>query len=140
MAFSEDEGISSDPSPFTDLVCPDLFKSLLCKAKVITNLGSESVPDSAQSTVDLGHMLFSEPTVEAEVIPSPKLFLDVVQMQWTNPGAGLSPTGAEKKLYNVAADFLEVLQTSMVVKPVAGLASTALLPADCFKKTTGKQN
>lgn len=136
MAFSEDEGISSDPLPFTGLVCPDLFKSLLCKAKVITNLGSES----AQSTVDLGHMLFSEPTVEAEVIPSPKLFLDVVQMQWTNPGTGLSPTGAEKKLYNVAADFLEVLQTSMVVKPVAALASTALLPADCLKKMTGKQN
>lgn len=102
MALLEDEGMTPDPSPFIGLFWPDLFKSLLCKAKTITNLGPEPGPDPALSAVDSSHMVFSEPTVENEVVPSPKLFLGIVQRHWASPGAGPPPSGTERKLYNVA--------------------------------------
>lgn len=132
MAFSEDEGMNLDPSLFTGLFKPDLLKSLLRKAKAITNLESDPVLDSTPNPGDSGHLLFLEPIVEAEVIPSPKLFLDIVQRQWSNPGAGLPLSRSERKLYNVAADLSEALQIHTVDKPVAALTSVALLPANAI--------
>lgn len=77
-------------------------------------------------------MLFLELAVKAEVVPSPKLFFDIVQRQWNNSGAGLPPSRSEKKLYNVASDLAEILQVPMVDKPVATLTSVALLPMDAI--------
>lgn len=128
MALSEDEGVAPDSLPFTGLLRPDLFH----KAKAITNLGSALVPEPAPSTRDSGCTLFSEPTVEQEVIPSPKLFLDVVQRQWAQPGSLPPSTGTERKLYDVAADLSQVLQKPEIDGLVAALHSAALIPTDAM--------
>lgn len=77
--MSDNEGMTPDPSLFSGLFWPDLFKSLLHKAKGTANLGADPAPETARAPADSGHMLFSEPTFTAEVVPSPKLFLDVTQ-------------------------------------------------------------
>lgn len=76
MALSGDKGMAPDPSPFTGLFCPDLFRSLLHKAKAITKLGSDPVTATAPKAQDSGCMLFLEATTEQEVSPLPKLFLE----------------------------------------------------------------
>lgn len=64
-------------------------------------------------------------------MPSPKLFLDVVQRQWANPGAGPPPIGTERHLYNVASDLTDLLQTSAVDPPIA-LTSASPLATDAM--------
>lgn len=98
--------------------------------------GPEPVPDPALSAVDSSHMVFSEPTVENEMVQLPKLFLGIVQRQWASPEAAPPPSGTERKLYNVATDLSEALRTPTVDKPVAALTYAALLPndaVDCLK-------
>lgn len=90
---------------------------------------SESAPEPR----DTGYLIFSEPTVEAEVIPSPQLFLDVIQRQWGNPGTGPHPTGTERRLYNVAPEMSELLQLPLVDGPVAALTSATPLAIDAME-------
>lgn len=71
-----------DQPAFAGLFRPSLFKSLLFKAKNTARLGTHlPSPDPTSETVDDMDSLFSEPTTEAEVVPLPRLFLDVVQRQ-----------------------------------------------------------
>lgn len=75
-------------------------------------------------------LLFSEPTAEAEVIPLPKLFVDVVQRQWTAPLAGPNPTSVDRRFYSVDLDLAWVLQTPTVDAPVAVLQPLSPMPGE----------
>lgn len=73
--LSEDE----DQPSFVGLFKPQLFRSLLHKAKVTTRLGSISQPSPSEGTnPDSLVPLFEEPVVETEEIPGPKLFREVL--------------------------------------------------------------
>lgn len=115
LALSEDEGLRPGPPTFMGLSHTALFKCLVYKAK------KWPVWQGRQ-------LLFSEPTAEQEVIPSPKLFLDVVQRQWDHPGSIPTLSGTDKRLYNMGPDLMELLQLPSVDGPVATLASSAILP------------
>lgn len=49
QTFSEDEGLNQDPLSFTGFCKTDLFKSLLRRAKAITNLDLDKVSELIQS-------------------------------------------------------------------------------------------
>ncbi|XP_013912234.1 PREDICTED: uncharacterized protein LOC106541349 isoform X2 [Thamnophis sirtalis] len=71
--------------------------------------------------------LVSEPTVEKEVIPTPKLFMNMLQQQWASPGAAPLPTTLDKCLYNVASDLSKFLETLPVDAPVAAWSSPTVV-------------
>lgn len=110
LELSEDEGLMPDQPAFAGLFCPSLFKSLLFKAKNTARLGTHlPSPDPTSETADAKDSLFSEPTTEAEVVPSPRLFLDVVQRQWASPGTGSNPSNLDKKFYKMGPDLSKAL-------------------------------
>lgn len=86
-------------------------------------------PDSKAA----GHSFFVEPTVEAEVVPAPQFFLDMVQHQWGNLGSGPNPTGIEKRLYNMAPELANLLQLPSVDGPVAALTSATPVAMDAME-------
>lgn len=91
--LSEDEGLEPDQPSFVGLFRPQMFRSLLYKARAVTKLGgSQPSATSTVPTPDLASALFQESTVQAEVIPAPKLFSDVVNRQWAFPSTGPSQT------------------------------------------------
>lgn len=78
--MSEDEDLAPDQLSFVGLFKPQLFRSILHKAKATMGLGisrpSTAIPgEGVSSPVPL----FEEPTIEMEEIPGPKLFQDVLQ-------------------------------------------------------------
>lgn len=80
----------------TGLFRHNLFPSLLYKAKTTANMGpligqqgeSSDLPDPIA-------LLFTEPIMEKEAIPSPQLFVDIIQRQWTQPGSIATPSHME---------------------------------------------
>lgn len=131
LELSEDEGMAPDHPTFMGLFRPALFKSLLFKAKNIVRMGADpTTSDSTLGLADPSELLFSEPATENEVIPSPKLFLDVVQRQWDLPGAHPKPNGSDKKFYTVAPELTAALQMPAIfcghASLVAALASTIM--------------
>lgn len=88
-----------------------------------------SEPDQ-QSVQDLTNTLFLEHTSEAAVVPSPKMFVDLITRQWASLGAGPNPTSAEKTIYNVAPDLAKSIQVPSIDAPVAALHSSSSLPGD----------
>ncbi|XP_060542718.1 ligand-dependent nuclear receptor corepressor-like protein isoform X7 [Pantherophis guttatus] len=119
QAWSDDEGLGPDQLAFIGLFKPQLFCSLLFKAIAITRLGSP--PSAAPSATDPAAAMFAEPTSDPETIPAPKLFTDMLQCQWALPGAGHSPNGLDKRLYNSASPLLDILQVPMVDPPIVAL-------------------
>lgn len=102
----DEEDPSSVSSPSTDLFRHELFKTLLHKAKITANLGISPMPTSLTSDLcDSNTRLFTEKVTEQETVPSPKLFLDTVQHQWTQPSSISNPSGLDKKLYTVEQEF-----------------------------------
>ncbi|KAG8135682.1 hypothetical protein E2320_008737 [Naja naja] len=101
--FSEDEDVSFEMPVLSGLFDHSLFKSLLHKAKNMIQLASDetSVEPRPQGQPQ-GGSLFSQPTLQAEVLPSPRLFMDVLK-QCASPGTGLNPSSSEKKFYNAEA-------------------------------------
>lgn len=76
---------------------------------------------------DPNAVLFTEPVSEQKVIPSPKLFTDVIQRLWTQPGAISAPIRMDKKIYTMEQN-LEELQIPTVDAPLATLANFHHLP------------
>lgn len=74
--------------------------------------------------------LFFEPTTETEVIPSPQLFINVVQRQWSSPGILINPSSVDKSFYNVTSDLFKILQIPKVDAPVAALHTSPTMPGD----------
>ncbi|XP_034296649.1 uncharacterized protein LOC117679126 [Pantherophis guttatus] len=122
--LSEDEDLGPDQPAFVGLFKPQLFRSLLHKAKAITGLGS-----SQASSVNTGEgpsssiPLFEVPTIESEEIPGPKIFRDVLQRQWAAPASGPSPNVLDRRLYNLAPELSSLLQVPSVDQPVAELSA-----------------
>lgn len=71
--------------------------------------------------------LFSKPAIEREVVPSPRLFLDVVQRQWTYPRSSPFPTSQDKRLYNISPDLARALEVPIVDAPVAALSASSVM-------------
>lgn len=91
--LSEEEGLIPDQPVFKGLFRPHLFKALLFKSKSSTSLGTNSTrPDNSTGEQDPTELLFSESMMEAEPIPAPQLFMDMIQHQWASPGAYTNPT------------------------------------------------
>lgn len=123
-ALSDDDDLVPDQSPFIGLFRPQLFRSLLHKAIATTHLGQPAAAPASSSS-DPATAMFAEPVVDPETIPAPKLFLDVLQRQWSLPGAGPSPNGLDKKLYNSAAPLSDILQPPTVGPPIVALSNTS---------------
>ncbi|XP_026558728.1 cleavage stimulation factor subunit 2 isoform X7 [Pseudonaja textilis] len=124
----KDKGVAPNVSPFATLFCPSVFKTLLQKAKITANLGADSAAASGSALGLAGTSGGS--AIESDEIPSTKLFLDVVQREWTLPGVGPITTCHEKKFYNVDQELSQALQPPAVDAPVAALMASTVLPAD----------
>ncbi|XP_034281058.1 uncharacterized protein LOC117670189 [Pantherophis guttatus] len=126
--MSEDEDLAPDQPAFVGLFKPQLFRSLLHKAKLTTGLGvsrpSEISPKEGPST---SVPLFEEPIIESEEIPGPKIFRDVLQRQWSSPASGPSPNSLDKRIYNLAPELSSLLQAPSVDQPVAELSASSNL-------------
>lgn len=73
--------MTPDLPTFLGLFQPSLFKSLLFKAKTSANLGAKVAATPARSQAMSAETLFSENTIEADPVPTPKIFVDLVQRQ-----------------------------------------------------------
>lgn len=73
----DDEDLTPDQPSFVGLFKPQMFWSLLHKAKITTHLGSPRSASAAPGDTP-AVPLFKEPVFEAEEIPGPKLFRDVL--------------------------------------------------------------
>lgn len=123
QALSDDEGLGPDQPSFIGLFCPQVFCSLLFKAISTTRLGDLPPAASAAVPSDPEAAMFAEPTVDPETIPAPKMFTDVIQRQWSLPGAGPSPNGLDKRLYNSATPLTTLVQPPVVDPPVVALTN-----------------
>lgn len=121
--MSDDEGLGTDQPSFIGLFHPQLFCSHLLKAIATTRLGNPSPATSVSVSSDLAAAMFAESTVVPETIPAPKLFTDVIQCQWSLPGAGPSPNGLDKHLYNTAPPLTTLLQLPVVDPPIVALTN-----------------
>lgn len=107
--LSEAEGLTPDKPAFTGLFKPSLFKSLLFKAKTTIHMVFRATSEQAAMDLqDPSEGFFDEPAPAEEIIPSPKLFVDVIQHQWSQPSSLAAPRGSDKSLYTVDP-FLEEL-------------------------------
>lgn len=137
LQLSEDEGLIPDQPAFAGLFCLSLFKPLLFMAKNTARLGA--IPATSDPALELANpadSLFPEPTTETEVVPAPKLFIDVVQRQWASPGSGPSPSTNDRKYYNMAPELVNTLQVLVINGPVVALASSSVIshdPEDALK-------
>ncbi|XP_058017916.1 lamina-associated polypeptide 2-like [Ahaetulla prasina] len=122
--LSEEEGFLPEQPMFKGLFRPHLFKALLSKAKAVTKQGLLG-EQSACPEQDPADMLFSEPTVETETVPAPKLFLDMIKKQWEAPAALPNMSSLERRFFNTASDLMELLRVPEVDDPVLALASSS---------------
>uniref|UniRef100_A0A2D4IWT4 Uncharacterized protein n=1 Tax=Micrurus lemniscatus lemniscatus TaxID=129467 RepID=A0A2D4IWT4_MICLE len=77
----DEEHLRPDQPSFTGLFKPQVFKSLLFKARTIARLDKQ-IPDSQQSVREESEdLIFSQPTTEVDVIPVPKMFEDLLNKQ-----------------------------------------------------------
>lgn len=119
LDMSEDEDLSPDQTTFVGLFKPQLFLSLLHKAKTTTGLRlAHQAPKLGEEAIP-AVPLFEEPAFEGEEIPGPKLFWDLLQRQWSSPASGPNPNGLDRHLYNLAQDTSTLLQVPTVDPPVA---------------------
>ncbi|XP_013916936.1 PREDICTED: uncharacterized protein LOC106545019 [Thamnophis sirtalis] len=79
--LSDDEDLMPAPSSLEGLFKPVLFRSLLLKAKKVSGIpAAKPSVTMEQDKTDMTDPLFSRPIVEKDVVPSPKLFLEVFQI------------------------------------------------------------
>lgn len=131
IEFSEGDDLPPDNPAFTGLFRPSLFKSLLHKARLTTNLGAPGVDSlGAPSTPGPHDALFHSSKPDKDVIPCPRLFLDVLQSPWGQPGSLTSPSTLDKKLYCAAPELEDLLALPTVDAPVASLSSSSVISTD----------
>ncbi|XP_013915016.1 PREDICTED: uncharacterized protein LOC106543505 [Thamnophis sirtalis] len=99
-------------------------KTKHAEPRIFAGIPAPKASQSAEADkTDTTDPLFIQPTVEKEVIPSPRFFMDVVQNQWASPGTATLPNASDKHLYNVASDFAKTLEVPSVDLPVIALSS-----------------
>lgn len=92
LEFSEDKGMVADKVAFAGLFCPSVFKSLLHKGKLTTNMGVEGISSTQDLDSSNPHNgLFRVPKPEQDFIPCPALFSEVIQRPWNQPGSLAGP-------------------------------------------------
>lgn len=124
----EDEGMTPDQPAFSGLFQPSLFKSLLFKAKTSANFGSKAAAAPLRTEAVSAETLFSEQTIEAETIATPKIFVDLVQHHWASPTSGPMPSSMDKKMFSVDKDLAQIFSTPMVDASVTALYTSGNLP------------
>ncbi|XP_032076117.1 lamina-associated polypeptide 2-like [Thamnophis elegans] len=128
--LSGDEGFPVDQPPAPGLFRHTLFKSLLYKAKTTAHMGEAISAESAAVGLDATERLFAEQVALQDFIPSPKLFLDLIQKQWDEPTAVKPPGSGDRKLFTSSPELETLLQFPTVDAPIAALASPALIPSE----------
>lgn len=123
--LSDDEDLSPDLPSFVGLFKPQMFRSLLHKAKLTTGLGSPPPAPSSGEGTSQSIPLFEEPTIESEEIPGPKLFREVLTKQWSTPASGPNPNALDRRIYNMAPEVSSLLQVPTVDAPVAALSASS---------------
>ncbi|XP_032079989.1 histone-lysine N-methyltransferase 2D-like [Thamnophis elegans] len=109
-------GTSSHPSVFGKEERP---------AKRIAGIPSPKAPQGMEvDKADTTDPFFIQPKVEKEVIPSPRIFIDMVQNQWASPGTGPLPNTLDKCLYNVGPELTKALEVPSIDLPIIGLSSS----------------
>ncbi|XP_060550599.1 uncharacterized protein LOC117655455 isoform X2 [Pantherophis guttatus] len=133
LEFSEDEGLTPDVPAFTGLFRPSLFKSLLHKARQITNMSVSSSATSETASTSTPHeALFSSSKPGRDFIPCPQLFSDVLQSPWSQSASSTGPNSIDKKLYCAAPELDAMLSVPVVDTPIANLSSSSLLSTDAL--------
>lgn len=126
--LSEDEGISPGKPTYTGLFWPNLFKTLLFKAKTTANMGiTGGMTDTSTEPQDPCTSLFMEQVTVQEMIPSPKFFVDVIQQQWDQPGSIPAPSWMDKRMYIAEQKLEELLKIPTVDALLATMASATIL-------------
>lgn len=74
--------------------------------------------------------MFSEPDKAVAAVPSPRLFVDVIQHQWASLGSAPLPTAADKHYFNVGLELAQILQTPSIDAPITALLSTSNIPGE----------
>lgn len=129
--LSDDDELPPDNPAFTGLFRPAMFKSLLHKARLTTNLGAAGTDTAGDSAAAGPHdALFHPSKPDKDVVPCPRLFLEVLQNPWGQPGSLTSPSSLDKKLYCASPELDDLLVLPTVDAPVAALASGSSLPTD----------
>lgn len=123
LEFSEDEGMVLDTPASAGLFRPSVFKSLLHKAKLTTNMGVEGISSTQDLDSSNPHNgLFRVPKPEQDFIPCPALFSEVIQRPRNQPGLLAGPNTHDKKFYCAAPNLDVLLQLPLVDAPVASLS------------------
>lgn len=131
LEFLEDEGLPPDTPAFTGLFRPTLFKSLLHKARLTTNLRAAPEPAaSSQPKAGPHDALFKTVNQEKDFIPCPQLFTEVLQTPWGQLGSLTTPSNQDKKPYCAAPELEALLELLSVDPPVASLASPSVISLD----------
>ncbi|XP_070605563.1 lamina-associated polypeptide 2-like isoform X2 [Erythrolamprus reginae] len=131
LRVSEEKAGAPERPAFTGLFNPDLFKTLLSKAKATTGIGADpAVSDPSLDLSDPKSLVSSEPASEKEEIPTPKLFLDFVQQQWIQSEEDPLPSMKEKRFYNVDPNLRAALEIPTIDGPVVSLASPKFTSGD----------
>lgn len=120
--LSDDERVIPNKPATMGLFRHDLFHSLLHKAKTMANMGAligqqEGSLDPLDPTA-----LFTKPVTEQEVIPLPRLFINVIQCQWSQLGFIATPSRMDRKMYTVEQEFKELLKLPTMDALMANLA------------------
>ncbi|XP_060542553.1 lamina-associated polypeptide 2-like isoform X2 [Pantherophis guttatus] len=130
MELSEDEDLAPERPSFTGLFRPSMFKSLLHKAKITTNMGVSSTQPSQQADSHPHDDLFQLHKPEQDFIPCPELFTDVVQKSWSQLAYISAPNGLDKKLYCLDPSLQNLIQLPSVDGHVAQLTSSSVISND----------
>lgn len=84
--LSGDEEETADRPHSTGLFHHKMFKTLLHKAKITANMGVGFVnPEGPSDLPNSNSSLFTKTVTEEQTIPSPKIFIDTIQHQWSQP-------------------------------------------------------
>lgn len=132
--FSEDEEVVPDRPAFSTLFRLEVFKTLLRKAKIATNMGRIVNPVYQGSGSSQPHgELFAVPAPDQDFIPCPELFKDVIKKQWEAPGVLSAPSGHDKRLYCADPVLEGLLNLPTVDPPVVSLSSSTVLSSDAVE-------
>lgn len=88
---------------------------MLFKASNAAQLGTSLVGNEpSASSHEVQNPLFLEPTKPVDAIPAPRLFLDVIQHQWTSPGTAPAPSSSDRRFFNLVPEMATLLQVPSV--------------------------
>lgn len=107
------------------------------KAKITTCLVPSRPVPSAQGEEGVPSVpLFKESVFEAEEIPGPKLFRDVLTRQWSSLALGPNPNLLDRRLYNLAPELASLLQIPSI-DPLIVVLWASLMWRDPPRRTFG---